>query len=362
MKKKKSLLIFIPSIENAGVEKNLYLIANYIEKKKITVKILTAFNCKKKFLNKKIKILSLKKNNSRTIKTRFLKTLITIFLFFRYCRNEDIVILSFQSSITAIILGIIFKKKIIVRSNTSPDKYIKNFFYKNIFKFFFNFADKIIVNSYEFKKRFRKFFSITPDVVYNPFVGKKAKKINFTFFNDKKSLKIINVARLTDQKDHLTLLNAVKKLSEFKKCKLLIIGQGYKEKILRKYVLENKLQKIVKLIGYKENPESYIKISDVFVLSSIYEGLPNVLIESLYLKKYVISSDCHTGPKEILNNGQYGELFNVGDYNQLYKLLKSFNNKSKKIRFKISQGYKSLARFDHKSNCRKYFQIISKYL
>ena len=68
------------------------------------------------------------------------------------------------------------------------------------------------------------------------------------------------------------------------------------------------------------------------------------------------------GTKEILNNGQYGELFNVGDYNQLYKLLKSFNNKSKKIRFKISQGYKSLARFDHKSNCRKYFQIISKYL
>ena len=86
------------------------------------------------------------------------------------------------------------------------------------------------------------------------------------------------------------------------------------------------------------------------------------MIESLYLKKYVISSDCHTGPKEILNNGQYGELFNVGDYNQLYKLLKSFNNKSKKIRFKISQGYKSLARFDHKNNCRKYFQIISKYL
>ena len=53
MKKKKSLLIFIPSIENAGVEKNLYLIANYIEKKKITVKILTAFNCKKKFLKEK---------------------------------------------------------------------------------------------------------------------------------------------------------------------------------------------------------------------------------------------------------------------------------------------------------------------
>ena len=65
--------------------------------------------------------------------------------------------------------------------------------------------------------------------------------------NDKKSLKIINVARLTDQKDHLTLLMAVKKLSKFIKCKLVIIGRGYKEKKLRKYILENNLQKIVKI-------------------------------------------------------------------------------------------------------------------
>ena len=116
------------------------------------------------------------------------------------------------------------------------------------------------------------------------------------------------------------------------------------------------------MVGYKENPDSYIKISDVFVLSSIYEGLPNVLVESMYLKKYIISSDCPTGPKEILNNGQYGELFKVGDYNQLFKLLKNFNNKPKKIKYKISQGYKSLVRFDHNNNCRKYYLIISKYL
>ena len=155
---------------------------------------------------------------------------------------------------------------------------------------------------------------------------------------------------------------AVKKLSKFIKCKLVIIGRGYKEKKLSKYILENNLQKIIKLIGYKKNPESYIKISDVFVLTSTYEGLPNVLIESLYLKKYIISSDCPTGPKEILNNGQYGDLFKVGDYNQLFKLLKNFNNKSKKIKYKINQGYKSLARFDHNNNCRKYYLIISKYL
>ena len=124
----------------------------------------------------------------------------------------------------------------------------------------------------------------------------------------------------------------------------------------------DKLEKIVKLIGSKENIESYIEASDIFVLSSIYEGVPNVLIESLYLKKYIISSDCSTGPKEVLNNGKYGDLFKVRDYNQLFELLKNFNIKSQKINYKISQGYKSLNRFDYKINCKKYFQTISKHL
>ncbi len=360
MKKKRSLIIFIPSIENAGVEKNLYLIANYLARKNIPIKVLTASNNKRRFFDEKIKIISVK--NKKSIKnSRLIKTLVAIFLFFKNCRNEDVVILSFQSNIIAIMLGLIFKKKTIIRSNTSPEKYIKNGIYKIIFKFFFNLADEIIVNSFDFKKKFRKFFSIIPNVIYNPFVGKKVKKVNFSFFSDKKSLKIINVARLTDQKDHFTLLKAVKKLSEFKKCKLAIIGRGYREKKLRKYILQNELQKIVKLIGYQKNPESYVKTSDVFVLSSIFEGLPNVLIETLYLKKYIISSDCPTGPREILKRGLYGGLFKVGDYNQLFYLLKNFNKKSRETKLKINRGYKSLIRFDYKTNCDRYFQIISKY-
>ena len=111
MKKTKSLLIFIPSIENGGVEKNLYLIANYLAKKKLQIKVLTALDEKRKFFDKRIKIISLKKSKNSIIKSRFLKTLITIVLFLRYCLNENVLILSFQSNIVAIILGLIFKKK-----------------------------------------------------------------------------------------------------------------------------------------------------------------------------------------------------------------------------------------------------------
>ena len=360
MKKQKSILLFIPSIEDGGVEKNLYLIANYLAKTNLSVEILTAFNDKKKLFDKKIRIISLKRKN--IIKSRLIKIFITIFLFIRYFYNRDILILSFQSNIIATLLGLFFNKKVVIRSNTSPEKYIKNNIKKSIFKYFFGLADEIIVNSNEFKKRFKKKFSITPIVIYNPFIEKKSKKIKFNFFNDKKSLKIINVSRLTNQKDHLTLFRAVKKLSKINKCKLLIIGKGYKEKFLRKYIMKNKLENIIKLIGYKKNPESYIRLSDVLVLSSVYEGLPNILIEALYLKKFIISSNCPTGPKEILDNGKYGDLFKVGDHNQLFKLLKNYKKKIPLINYKINQGYKSLTRFDYKTNCKRYYQIISKHI
>ena len=87
MKKKKSLLIFIPSIENGGVEKNLYLIANYLAKTNLSVKIITAFDDKKKLFDKKIRIISLKRKNI-IINSRLIKTLITIGLFVRYFYNK----------------------------------------------------------------------------------------------------------------------------------------------------------------------------------------------------------------------------------------------------------------------------------
>ena len=68
---------------------------------------------------------------------------------------------------------------------------------------------------------------------------------------------------------------------------------------------------------FQENPYKYIIKSDIFILSSIYEGLPNVLLEAMTLKKIIISSNCQTGPKEILNNGKYGIMFKPGSVEDL---------------------------------------------
>ena len=77
----------------------------------------------------------------------------------------------------------------------------------------------------------------------------------------------------------------------------------------------------------------YLNQCDLLVLTSKYEGLPNVLLEAQYLKKYIISTDCKTGPREILNNGKYGDLFKVGDYKSLKKKKETFILKRKSFLF-----------------------------
>ena len=128
------------------------------------------------------------------------------------------------------------------------------------------------------------------------------------------------MSRFTDQKDHSTLIEAIKIVSKKIKCELIIIGYGSNKFNIQTMINKYKLQKNIKIINYKTNPFPYLKASDLFVLSSKYEGLPNVILEAQTLKKYVISTDCPTGPKEILLNGKIGSLFKVGDYDSLQKL------------------------------------------
>ena len=117
---------------------------------------------------------------------------------------------------------------------------------------------------------------------------------------------MINIGRLEDQKDHLTLLRAIKLIKDKIKVKLLIIGNGSMQNEIDKFIEKNNLKYNVKIINNINNPFPYLLKSDLFVLSSIFEGLPNVLLEALTLNKFVISTNCSTGPSEILLKGKGG--------------------------------------------------------
>ena len=167
---------------------------------------------------------------------------------------------------------------------------------------------------------------------------------------------------MVDQKNQITILKALNLIKNKLNFKMLFIGKGELKQFMLKYINENNLEKNIKIINYKKNPFPYIKQSDIFILSSKFEGLPNVLLEAIVLKKFVISTNCPTGPREILLDGKGGELFKINDYKKLSRLLINFNKKTKFVRKKIDLSFKNLDRYDYKKNLIKYYFLIKEYL
>ena len=274
-------------------------------------------------------------------------------------------VLSFQANIYCVIICKILGIKVIVRSNSSPSGWYHNNFKKFIYRRIIKLADKVIVNSLDFKKQMETKFRIKVENIYNPLnvkeIKKKSKKkVDYNFFN--KGFKVINIGRLTDQKDQITLLKSINFLKYKMKIKLLILGSGIEQSNLENYIKENNLGNHVKIKNFIDNPYPYILKSDLFILSSKYEGLPNVLLEAAVLKKFIISTNCPTGPKEILLNGKGGYLFSVGDYKKLSKLILLFLKNRNQLKNKINHTYKGLVRYDLKKNLMKYYMLLIPFL
>ena len=128
---------------------------------------------------------------------------------------------------------------------------------------------------------------------------------------------IVTVGRLEPQKDHATLLRAFCRLLTARPARLLILGEGSLDEELRGFVRRKDLGRRVHFTGYVGNPLPLIKRADLFVLSSRYEGFGNVLVEALACGSRIVSTDCPSGPAEILDHGAFGALVPVGDADAL---------------------------------------------
>lgn len=362
------LVIFMPSIEGGGVEKNLFIISNYLSKKLRNIHLITA---DKKFnkLFKNIIIINPSFNINPTSSRKYKYILCLYELIKLIIKDKKITVFAFQANFYCVIIcKILFNVNLITRSNSSPSGWSQNFFKKIIFRYLFKLIDCVIVNSLEFKKELKKKFSKNSVCIYNPLnlnqiIKLSKEKKNFSFFNKKKELKIINIGRFVDQKDHIILLKAINELNFLKiNFKLLIIGRGINLNKMKSYILENNLNKKVKILNFKKNPYPYLKKANLLVLTSKFEGLPNVLLESLALKRFVISTDCPTGPNEILLNGKGGLLFEVGNYKELSKKIIFYIKNKKKCAKMLNLSYKYLNRFGYNKNLLKYSSILKKYI
>ena len=365
-----TLNFYYPSIEGGGLEKNLFSLINSLAKKKYKINFITyEDNTKKKkfkkkfYFNKNINIVS--SSIISGIKNRYPKYFFCIFSLLFYSIFKKGIIISFQGNILPILIAKVTFSKIIIRCNTAPSKYVDNFLKRIFFKSFYRLSDIILVTSEDFKKEFYKYFKLHSVVHKQSLDIKEIKKksqnsVNFSFFKNFNGLKIINVGRLTNQKDQITLLKAFAKLVKIRSARLLLIGSGSDKDKLENFINQKKLIDKVKIIPFTPNPFKYISLSNIKVLSSRFEGNPNILLEIACLKKFIISSNCKVGPREILQSGKGGMLFKVGDYNRLFSILKKIDLKSRLIKSKIENSYKYVHNNFQKDISSSFIDIIKK--
>ena len=193
-----------------------------------------------------------------------------------------------------------------------------------LIKYLYSRADLIILKSLGMQDDMQKLFHFTNKqiVINNPYDIEKIEKLSFekvedfNFDKDKKYL--ISVGRLISLKRNTDLIKALSKLD--KSVEAIFLGDGNEKESLKNLAKKLRIEQRVHFLGQVDNPYKYLKNSDIFVSCSESEGFPNVLVESMICEIPVISSDCVSGPREILapeENNQYGFLFDVGDINQM---------------------------------------------
>ena len=160
------------------------------------------------------------------------------------------------------------------------------------------------------------------EVIYNPLVsdslmGQAEQPIDHPWFEIEGAPVILGVGRLTAQKDFAALIYAFATVARAHRANLMILGEGPDRESLQRLVADLGLADRVTLPGYVENPLPYMRRAAVVVLSSVWEGFPAVLVEAMACGTPVVSTDCPSGPSEILDNGEYGQLVPVGDVDAL---------------------------------------------
>lgn len=164
----------------------------------------------------------------------------------------------------------------------------------------------------------REHIQVIFNPVITPDVQQKAQELlAHPWFQPGQPPVLIAVGRLTAQKDFPTLIRAFAALRRRRAARLVILGEGEERKALEALAGELEVSADVDLPGFMANPYPYMAHGAVYVLSSQWEGLPTVLIEALYCGLPIVAADCPSGPREILQAGQFGRLVPMGDPEKL---------------------------------------------
>jgi len=248
--------------------------------------------------------------------------------------------------------------KIIINEMTTPTQEyktasIRDIIGRTLLKFLYPKCDMCIPNSQNAGYELNTFFKIPNSkikTIHNPLNLKIIYKLKQDKINiDDNSFNFITIGRLDKGKNHQLLIKAMQNIN----AKLYIIGDGILKNELKNQIKKLNLENKIFLLGRQKNPYKFLRYSDCFVFSSLYEGFPNVLLEALACELPIISTDCPSGPREILapdtnftkqindiEIAKYGILTPVGDTEKMTKAMNRIKNNQP-----LRENYKNKASF-----------------
>lgn len=308
----KNLAIIISSLKGGGAERVVSNISMNLPKDKYKVYLILFDSSSIEYpYSGQLIDINIKANNNPILKLiNFLR---------RYLEIKKIkTIYKIDTSISFLegpnLLNILTKRKdkvvVSVRGYTSKQyKDIYSWISRHFLKTLYNNADTIVTVSNLIKNDLAINYNINENkmlTIYNPYDLEKIEKLSKELIEDEyqhifKGNVVITVGRLNYAKGHWHLIRTFKKINNYNKdIKLVILGEGELRGYLQELIDNLDLNNNVFLLGFKNNPYKYIKRSSIFILPSLSEGFPNALAEAMACEIPVISTDCKSGPREIL--------------------------------------------------------------
>ena len=373
MRKKKLIICFHPYSYLGGATISLSQLLNGMDKKKYKIVFLYIKKDDSLNLNKNIKIIKIK--SSRTLFSIIqVRKILSKYNNEKFSKKIYISNQNYSNIFTSFILKDFqnFKSVLIERNHLDEMNYyesIKDFLKKSIIKIImrinYSKATLIIGNSKKLSKDLSVFVNKKVNTIYSPTNSSKIIKLSKSYLpsvikKDTSRTRLLSVSRFTKRKDILTLLEAFNELSnKYKNIDLILIGYGPELNNINKFVEDNKHSNRVFVLPPKKNPFPFFVISDLYIMTSLYEGCPNSIIEATILNLPVISSNCNSGPSEILLNGRGGTFYKKKNKYSLKKKISLFMNNKKFFKKKLKVAKKNINRFEEKRILKQYNELFN---
>jgi len=334
-KTKLKILFTIPTLNGGGAERVFVNYIRSLDKNKYDISLL--------LINKTGEFLSFVPNYVRIIDLGKSKTRYGFFRLLKQIKKIDaelIVVTTNRLNILILLASLFISRKIkicLYEPSMPSAQFDNNYlprYYLLLMKLLYRFADYIIAQTAEMKNEIVDYYLVKSEkilVTSNPI---DTKLIDCSLRGqgnpyDNKFINIVASGRIREEKGYEFLLNTfIKVVNDNQKYKLYILGNVgdklYMEK-LTEIINENNLNDFVHFLGFQTNPFPYYKYADLFVLSSRWEGLPNVVLEALFLKTPVITTDCIPHFRKIIQDGKNGYIVDFGDEINLSQKIQKYS-------------------------------------